>query len=202
MRHFWSRRMLSVNGGKRARRSGANSPDALTVIAKILQNTPASVSRILTRLLDRGLLAKSPARQIAQIAIASRCGNGVDDGISFLEASSVPLVPLKLYGPAAASGGRLLASAPNRMLVQGYEGFKSPLPPLNALPEQHSFVDLFEQLLFCSREPGGESSILERQGAGLGSAIISRPCSAGYHRARRLRGNSQIRNGGRHRWDA
>jgi hypothetical protein len=172
MRHFWSRKMVSVNGGKPARGRETGRPNRVAEVARVLQNKPAALSGILSRLHTRGLLASSPARQVAQTAIASRCGNSLDEGIAYMEALSLPVTPVKLYGPAAAFGGRQLLGAPNRMLLQGYDGFKSPLSGLNALPEQHSFVDLFEQLLLSSREPGGDKPIREDEDPASDTAVI------------------------------
>lgn len=165
--------MLSVNGTRLDGGSGRKSFNRLMEFAEILQSRTRAVSFILSQLQGRGLLAASPARQVAQAAIVSRCGNSVADGISFLEALSVPAVPVKFYGPAAAFRGKPLAAAPNHMLLQGYEGFKSPLPPLQTLPEEHSFVDLFELLLLCSRQAGRKKSVLERAGVKLGTTLIS-----------------------------
>ena len=90
-----------------------------------------------------------------------------------MEALSLPVTPVKLYGPTAAFGGRQLLGAPNRMLLQGYDGFKSPLSGLNALPEQHSFVDLFEQLLLSSRETGRDGPADKSQSVHSGTAVIT-----------------------------
>ncbi len=189
MRHFWSRRMVSVNGFKAAsagdrnmrsrnpedggasnsRSNSANNVEnGLTKIARILQNSQSALNYIHSHLQYHGLLAASPARQAAQIAIASRCGDNATSGISFLKALSVPERQAKLFGPAVAFAGGLGAGAPNRMLLRGYEGFKSPLPPLGALPEEHSFLDLFEQLLHCARE-----GILERRDTWLGNTVVA-----------------------------
>jgi hypothetical protein len=115
------------------------------------------------------MLAASPARQVAQAAIASRCGNNVEEGISFLEALSRPVEPLRLYGPLADAGGARLLGAPDRMLFRGYDGFKSPPSLLTALPKRHSFVDLFEQLLLFA----GGKSVHRSQGVEPGAAIIT-----------------------------
>ncbi len=172
MRHFWSRKMLSVNASNPIRNGGAKYPYSLMQIAMILQNNPSTVSRILSLLQRRGSPATDFARQVALTAIASRCGDSVSDGIFFLEVLSLPVFPVKLYGPTLVSGHAPTIDAPNRMLLEGYEGFKSPLPPLKALPEQHSFVDLFEQLLLCSRKPSEGESILRNEGARLGTVVI------------------------------
>ncbi len=135
----------------------------------MLQTKPSAMSEILSRLHMRGMLSASPARQVAQTAIASRCGNNVEEGISFLEALSRPVEPLRLYGPVADAGGARLLGAPDRMLFQGYDGFKSPPSLLTALPERHSFVDLFEQLLLSA----GGKSVHRSQGVKPGAAVIT-----------------------------
>jgi hypothetical protein len=173
MRHFWSGKMLSVNASKPIRKGGAKYPNSLRQIAAILQNNPSTVSRILSQLQRCGSPATCIARQVALTAIASRCGDSVSDGIFFLEMLSLPVFPVKFCGPALVYRHAPTIDAPNRMLLQGYKGFKSPLPPLKALPEQHSFVDLFEQLLLCSRKPSGGESILRNEGARLGTVVIA-----------------------------
>ena len=65
MRHFWSRKMLSVNASNPIRKGGAKYPYSLMQIAMILQNTPSAVSRILSELQRRGSPATSFARQVA-----------------------------------------------------------------------------------------------------------------------------------------
>ena len=166
--------MVSVNGNKPTRARGdAKRSNRFAEIARVLQSKPSAMSGILSRLHKRGMLAASPARQVAQTAIASRCGNNVEEGISFLEALSRPVEPVRLYGPVADAGGALLLRAPNRMLLQGYDGFKSPPSLLRALPERHSFVDLFEQLLLSSREPAGGKSVHRSQGVNPGAAVIA-----------------------------
>ncbi len=165
--------MVSVNGNKPTRRGDAKRSNRFAEIARVLQTRPSAMSGILSRLHKRGMLAASPARQVAQTAIASRCGNNVEEGISFLEALSRPVEPLRLYGPVADFGGALLLRAPSRMLLQGYDGFKSPPSLLRALPERHSFVDLFEQLLLSSREPAGGKSVHRSQGVNPGAAVIT-----------------------------
>ncbi len=165
--------MFSVNAINPIRKGGAKYPYSLMQIAMILQNTPSAVSRILSELQRRRSPATSFARQVAQTAIASRCGDSVSEGIFCLEVLNLPVFPVKLHGPTPASGRAPTIDAPNRMLLEGYEGFKSPLPPLKALPEQHSFVDLFEQLLHCSRKPSQGEPILMGEGAKLGTVVIS-----------------------------
>jgi hypothetical protein len=181
MQHFWSRKMLSVNGLKAARAghwnkrsrnpeggSASNLRNGLTKIAQVLQNSASALNQIHAHLLSQGLLSVSLERQAAQIAIASRCGDSVASGLSFLKALSAPVQPAKFYGPAAAFSGGVATSAPNLMRLQGYEGFKSPLPPLSALPEEHSFLDLFEQLLVCAR-----ARLWDRQGVWLGNTVVA-----------------------------
>jgi hypothetical protein len=174
MRHFWSRKMVSVNGIKPTRpRRNAKPSNPFAEIARVLQTKPSALSEILSRLHARGKLAASPARQVAQTAIASRCGNNVEEGISFLEALSLPVEPLRLYSPLADAGGARLQGAPNHMLLQGGDGFKSPPSLLTAMPERHSFVDLFEQLLLSSRMPAGGKSVHRSQGVRPGAAVIT-----------------------------
>jgi hypothetical protein len=174
MRHFWSRKMVSVNGGKPARGRDAGRLNCVAEVARVLQNKPAALKGILSRLHKRGLLASSPARQVAQTAIASRCGDSVDEGIAFVEVLSLPVTPVKLYGPTAFFGGRRLLGVPNPTVLQeGYDGFKTPLSLLKALPEEHSFVDLFEQLLLSSRETGGDEPAEESQCVRSSTAVIA-----------------------------
>jgi hypothetical protein len=181
MQHFWSRKMLSVNALKAARAGhwnkrsrnpeGGSTRDlgnGLTKVARILQNSETALNQIRAHLLNQGLLSASPERQIAQIAIASRCGDNTAGGLSVLNALSAPVRPAKFYGPAADLGGMASSSAPNRMLLQGYEGFKAPVPQLNTLPEEHSFLDLFEQLLVCARK-----RLWDRQGVWLGNTVVA-----------------------------
>jgi hypothetical protein len=120
MRHFWSRKMVSVNGNKPTRpREDAKQSNPFAEIARALQTKPLAMSGTLSRLHARGMLAASPARQVAQAAIASRCGNNVEEGISFLEALSRPVEPVRLYGPVADAGGAiaLLAGLAEEHLV-------------------------------------------------------------------------------------
>ena len=166
--------MVSVNGNKPTRpREDAKQSNPFAQIARVLQTKPSAMSGILSRLHTRGMLAASPARQVAQAAIASRCGNNVEEGISFLDALSRPVEPVRLYGPVTDAGGALLLRAPSRTLVQGCNGFKSPPSLLKALPERHSFVDLFEQLLLSSREPAGGKSVHRSQGVNPRAAVIA-----------------------------
>jgi hypothetical protein len=174
MRHFWSRKMVSVNGNKPPHHpGGANRSNRFVEIARVLQSKPSAMSGIISRLHKRGMLAASPARQVAQTAIASRCGNNVEEGISFLEALSRPVKPVRHYGPVAEAGGAPLRRPPNRVLLQGYNGFKSPPSLLRALPERHSFVDLFEQLLLSRREPAGDKSAQRSQDVSPSAAVIA-----------------------------
>jgi hypothetical protein len=165
--------MLSVNASKPIRNGGAKYPNSLIQIAAILQSNPSTVSRILSQLQRRGSPATDFSRQVALTAIASRCGDSVNDGIFFLEVLSLPVFPVKLYGPTLVSGHAPTIDTPNKMPLQGYEGFKSPLTPLKALPEQHSFVDLFEQLLVCSRKPSEGERNFRNEGAKLGTVVIA-----------------------------
>ena len=166
--------MVSVNGNKPTRpREDAKQSNPFAQIARVLQTKPLAMSGILSRLHTRGMLAASPARQVAQAAIASRCGNNAEEGISFLDALSRPVEPVRLYGPAAEAGGACLLGAPDRMHLQGCDGFKSPPSLLRDLPERHSFVDLFEQLLLSSRKPAGGKSVHRSQGAKPGAAVIT-----------------------------
>ena len=166
--------MVSVNGNNPTHGPGGTKrANRFAEIARVLQSKPSAMSGILSRLHKRGMLAASPARQVAQTAIASRCGNNVEEGISFLEALSRPVEPVRLYGPVADAGGALLLRAPNQALLQGYNGFKSPPSLLRALPERHSFVDLFEQLLLSCREPAGGESVQQSQDVSPSAAVIS-----------------------------
>jgi hypothetical protein len=165
--------MVSVHGSGPARREDRGRSNCVTEVARILQNKHAALSGILSRLQKRGLLASSPARQVAQTAIASRCGSSADEGIAFMEVLSLPVTPVKLFGPTAVFGSSQLLGTPNWKLLQGYDGFKSPLSLLKALPEKHSFVDLFEQLLLSSRKPGGDKSIREGEDQGPVTAVIA-----------------------------
>ena len=166
--------MVSVNGNTPTHlREDTKLSNRFAEIALVLQSKPSAMGEILSRLHKRGMLAASPARQVAQTAIASRCGNNVEEGISFLEALSRPVEPVRLYGPVAEAGGALPLRAPKRMLLQGYNGFKSPPSLLRALPERHSFVDLFEQLLLSSREPAGGASAHQGRGVNPSAVVIT-----------------------------
>jgi hypothetical protein len=164
--------MVSVNGnGNKPTHSprGTRRAGRFAEIARVLQSRPSAMCGILSRLHKRGMLAASPARQVAQTAIASRCGNNVEEGIFFLEALSRPVEPVRLYCPVAEAGNALLP----RALLQGYNGFKLPPSLLRDLPERHSFVDLFEQLLLSCREPAGDKSVHQGEGANPCAAVIA-----------------------------
>jgi hypothetical protein len=165
--------MASVNGSKKTRGGVAGRSGRLAGIARVLQSKPSAIGEILSRLHKRGLLATSPARQVAQTAIASRCGDSVEEGISYMEALSVPVEPVKLFGLAADLGSARLLGTPNRILLQGYDDFRSPFPLLKGLPERHSFVDLFELLLLSSHEPAGGKSTPTSQAASPSAAVIA-----------------------------
>ncbi len=141
-------------------------------LASILQCKPAVVKEIIAELQERGSLAPSPAQQIAQIAIASRCGNSIAHGVFFLAALSVPTRPAKLHGSNELFGGRRIRN-PDLRHLESYEGFKTPLSSLKELPETHSFVDLFERLLLGAKSNRGHRSMLECQGVELGTVVIS-----------------------------
>jgi hypothetical protein len=166
MGDFWSSKMLSVREARQPYNYKAAEADKVTWLASILQKDPAVVSGISAELRSQGLFAGSQARQIAQIAIASKCGNGVRDGISFMKALSLPVLPVKRYGPknffGASTGG----------LFAGYTGFKTRLSLLERLPEEHSFVDLFELLIIGAARRNGEKPILEREEIELGAAVM------------------------------
>ena len=141
-------------------------------LASILQSKPVFVKEIIAELRERGLLASSPAQRIAQIAIASRCGNSIAHGVFFLAALSVPTCPAKLHGSNELFGGRRIRN-PDLRHLESYKGFKTPLPSLKELPEKHSFVDLFERLLLCAKSNRGHQSMLEGEGVELGTIVIS-----------------------------
>jgi len=141
-------------------------------LASILQVKPAVVSEILAELQEQSLIAASPARQLAQVAIALRCGNSVKGGISHLQALSLPVAPVKLYGLKESFSALPETGSPGRQLLHGYEGFRTPCSLLNELPELHSFVDLFEQLVLGSFKRKGDKSILESEGVEVRTAVI------------------------------
>jgi hypothetical protein len=195
--------MVPLHGSAPARRKDPGRPSRVVEIARVLQNKPAAVNGILSQLHRRGLLASSPARQVAQTAIASRCGNNAGEGIAFVEALSRPVTPVKLYGPSAAFAGRQFLEAPNRMLLRGYDGLKSSLSLLKTLEEKHSFVDLFEQLLIGSREAGGDEPAGESQSVPSGTVVIA-GCAAqfavehaGYIEAVRYEGLQEVARPGK-----
>jgi hypothetical protein len=120
---------------------------------------------------DRDLLASSPARQIAQVAIACRCGDSISQGISFLAALSPVMLPAKLHGSNQLLGGKHTVNL-DLSLLQSYQGFKTPLPLLEELQEEHSFVDMFEKLLLSARSTRGQKSMLENHGVELGTVFV------------------------------
>jgi hypothetical protein len=140
-------------------------------LGAIIQCQPSSVKRAFAHLRERNLLASSPVRQIAQVTIACRCGDGISEGISFLMALSCPMLPAKLHGSRDLFGGRNTISLDLRH-VQSYEGFKTPLPLLAELDEIHSFVDMFEKLLVSARSVRPKKSMLEEHGVELGAIGI------------------------------
>jgi hypothetical protein len=140
-------------------------------LAAIIQCKPSSVKHVIAYLRERDLLASSPARQIAQVAIACRCGDNISRGISFLEALSLPMLPAKLHGSGELLGRRNTINL-DLGLLQSYEGVKAPLPLLEKLHEIHSFVDMFETLLLSARSTRGQKSMLESHGVDLGTIVV------------------------------
>ena len=114
----------------------------------------------------------SPARQLAQVAIAARCGNNAKNGISFLEALSLPVIPAKVFGDKALFGSWAVNGNLGDAVLRGYKGFKTPLSLLEDLSENHSFVDLMEKLLLGAAKRNGEKSILEAERIEPGTAVI------------------------------
>jgi len=135
MRHFWSRKMLSVKKNEQSYGYDTLISNSLMQLASILQVKPAVVSEILAELQEQSLIAASPARQLAQVAIALRCGNSVKGGISHLQALSLPVAPVKLYGLKESFSALPETGSPGRQLLHGYEGFRTPCSLLNELPE-------------------------------------------------------------------
>ncbi len=140
-------------------------------LAAIIQCQPRSVKLIIAHLRDRDLLASSPARQIAQVAIACRCGDSISEGLSFLEALSPLVLPAKLHGSNQLWGGKSTVNL-DLSPLQSYQGFKTPLPLLEELQEEHSFVDMLEKLLLSARSTRGQKSMLEAQGVELGTVVV------------------------------
>jgi hypothetical protein len=172
MGNFWNRQSFLFAHPAHARADPEPRSYIHAELASILQCKPAVVKEIIAELQERGTLAPSPAQQIAQVAIASRCGNSVAHGVFFLAALSVPTRPAKLNGSNELFGGRRIRN-PDLRYLESYEGFKTPLSSLKELPETHSFLDLFERLLLGARSNRGQRSILESQGVELGTVVLS-----------------------------
>ncbi len=165
--------MLSVKDSKQSYTYEAIRPNSLTQLASLLKAKPAVVSEIRAELYEQGLLAATPARQLAQVAITTRCGNNAKDGISALALLSVPVIPAKVFGEKVHFGGGAAEDGnPGGALLRGYKGFKTPLSVLEDLPEKHSFVDLLERFLLGAAKRSGETSILEAERVELGAAVI------------------------------
>ena len=165
--------MLSVRRSKRSHRHEPIDLKAVLQVASILENRPEVVTNMLAELRERALLGHSPARQLAQIAIAVRCGNGAGEGISCLERLSRPLIPVKTFGEKIYFAGAGGAGTTDGWLSSGYKGFRTPLSLLETLPEEHSFADLLECFLLGAASRGGERSILEAENVSAGTAAIS-----------------------------
>jgi len=140
-------------------------------LGAIVQCQPSSVKHAIDHLRERDLLASSPVRQVAQVAIACRCGDSISQGISFLLSLSSPMSPAKIHGSNDIFKGRNTINLDLRLL-QSYGGFRTPLPLLAELHEMHSFVDMFEKLLLSARSPRPRKSMLEDHGVELGTIGI------------------------------
>ncbi len=151
-----------------ARRGPAPAELELKQLKSLLRNTPAALNAITAKLSERGMLAVSRARQLAQIAITSRCGRDAGHGVFYLELLSQPTIPGKVYSKKLTASPAEPA-ANYDPLFRNYKGFITPLSALSELPERHSFLDLLEKLLVSSLRHEGEKSIMEREGISLGA---------------------------------
>jgi hypothetical protein len=114
------------------------------------------------------MLAHPPARQIAKVAIACRCGGTVSQGIPHLPAFKAPMSPAKLHGSNTLLEGRNVAGI-DLCAIQSYGGFQTPLPVLEDLNEEHSFLDMFEKILIAARGRLGKKPLLDEHGVELGT---------------------------------
>jgi hypothetical protein len=140
-------------------------------LAAILQCRPSSIKNVIAHLQERQLLAHAPARQIAKVAIACRCGGNPSQGIPHFWAFNAPMPPAKLHGSNTLLEGRSVAGIDLRA-IQSYEGFQTPLPVLEELEEKHSFLDMFEKLLIAARGGWGKKPLLEEHGVELGTVGV------------------------------
>ena len=171
MGDYWNKNTFLTCEPSRCREDQGPRTHIHAELGAIIQCQPSSVKHVIAHLRQRDLLASSPARQIAQVAITCRCGDSISQGIAFLEALSLLMSPAKLHGSNKLFGGRNTINL-DIGLLQSYERFKAPLPLLEELHEMHSFVDMFENILLSARSTRGQRSMLEDHGVELGTVVV------------------------------